>query len=152
MSKNIIKLSISGFLGYLSATLGNLAMPVYILIILSLIDYVTGVIAAKCRNEMISSVIGINGIAKKISLFILIMIGGVLDWLLVYSAELVGFNFDMNFAVACFVSIWIICNEIISILENISDIGAPLPPFLLKIANLIKAKTESENEVNQEEE
>jgi phage-related holin len=45
--------------------------------------------------------------------------------------------------VACFVALWLICNEIISILENIADIGVDLPPFLLKIVKNLKSQVES---------
>ncbi|MBS7388704.1 MAG: phage holin family protein, partial [Oscillospiraceae bacterium] len=37
---------------------------------------------------------------------------------------------------------WLIANEIISILENIKDIGAPLPPFLMRLAENVKSQAE----------
>jgi phage-related holin len=45
--------------------------------------------------------------------------------------------------VASLVAVWLICNEIISILENISDIGVAMPPFLLKLAGNLKSQVES---------
>ena len=39
-------------------------------------------------------------------------------------------------------AVWLIANEVISILENIRDIGTPLPPFLMTIAGNIKGKAE----------
>ncbi len=34
------------------------------------------------------------------------------------------------------------CNEVISVLENMIDIGVKLPPFLLKLAQRIKGNIE----------
>lgn len=39
-------------------------------------------------------------------------------------------------------AIWLICNEIISILENINDIGVTLPPFLQPIVSNLKSQVE----------
>ena len=39
-------------------------------------------------------------------------------------------------------AIWLICNEIISILENINDIGVTLPPFLDPIVKNLKSQVE----------
>ena len=34
------------------------------------------------------------------------------------------------------VAVWLIINELISILENLSELGTPIPPFLVKIVHL----------------
>ena len=44
---------------------------------------------------------------------------------------------------ACLVAVWLIYNEIISILENINDIGTDLTPFLLKLVKKLKSQVES---------
>lgn len=48
----------------------------------------------------------------------------------------------VTFLIACVVAIWIICNEIISILENMVDIGIQIPSFLLPLVKNIKSQTE----------
>ena len=45
----------------------------------------------------------------------------------------------------------LLANEIISILENISDIGTPLPPFLLKLVEYMREKTEISGNIQKEE-
>ena len=45
------------------------------------------------------------------------------------------------------VAIWLICNEIISILENISDIGVNLPPFLKPLIKNIQEQVEDKTEI-----
>ncbi|HOV70376.1 MAG TPA: phage holin family protein, partial [Clostridia bacterium] len=77
-----------------------------------------------------------------VCMWLLVVIGAVLDWLLKYAGEQLGFDIKLNFLVAAVVAIWLICNEIISILENISDIGVKLPPLLIKLTQNIKSKAE----------
>ena len=64
--------------------------------------------------------------------------GAALDWLLAYSAGAVGIALPFKCLVASLVAIWLIANEIISILENIADIGVELPPFLMAMAKWVK--------------
>lgn len=62
-----------------------------------------------------------------------------------------GHTFPFTFLVACVVAIWIICNEIISILENIKDMGVAVPGFLEPLARNIKSQVEDKIEVNDKE-
>lgn len=139
----------------LSSWLGILYVPMLVLILCNIIDYGTGLCAAKYRDETIKSYKSIRGIAKKVCMWLLVAVGAMLDWLLNYAAETVGIMIGLNFVVASIVAVWLIANEIISILENVRDIGAPLPPFLMKIASNIKTqaekKTESEEFENENE-
>lgn len=130
----------------LSSWLGILYVPMLILILCNVIDYGTGLCAAKHRDETIKSYKSIRGIAKKVCMWLLVAVGAMLDWLLQYAAETVGITIGLNFVVASIVAVWLIANEIISILENVKDIGAPLPPFLMKIASNIKSQAEKKAE------
>ena len=56
-----------------------------------------------------------------------------------------------SFLIACIVAIWIICNELISILENIQDAGVNLPPFLIPIVKNIKKQTEDKTKIDKGE-
>ena len=75
-------------------------------------------------------------------MWLLVAVGAILDWLLSFAAANIGVTIPFHFLVASVAAVWLIANEIISILENVKDIGAPLPPFLLKLAKNIKSKTE----------
>ena len=99
--------------------------------------------AAKNRpGGGISSYRSIKGIQKKICMWLLVVVGAILDQLLKYAATTAGINLPITFLVACIVAIWIICNEVISILENIVDIGVDIPSFLMPIVKHIKSQTE----------
>lgn len=132
--------------GLLSSCLGVLAVPVYVLVGCNVMDYITGLAAAHRRNQKVSSYIGIMGIAKKVCMWLLIAVGAVIDWLLLYCGASLGFEIHLPMLAASLVAVWLIVNEIISILENVGDIGVPLPGFLTKIVQGLKSKIEGEEE------
>lgn len=132
----------------LSAWMGVLAVPVLVLVMLNITDYATGLAAAKYRNQRIKSYRGFLGIAKKVCMWLLVGVGATVDWLLTFATQQAGISIHFGYAVACLVAIWLICNELISILENIRDIGVNLPPFLLKLVASLKTKVESDTDNN----
>lgn len=142
-----VKKAAIAFFTILSSWLGTLATPVYILIILNTMDYFTGYIAAPYRGRKRRSEVGFRGIAKKVCMYLLVAIGWVLDWLVAYAAQMVGVTIPFHFLAATLVAIWLICNEIISILENIGDIGVDLPPFILPLVRWVKAAAEDKAKV-----
>lgn len=131
----------------LSSWLGLLYVPMIVLVTCNIIDYGTGLCAAKYRSEAVSSYKSIRGIAKKVCMWLLVAVGAILDWLLDFAASNVGITIPFHFLIASVAAVWLIANEVISILENIKDIGAPLPPFLVKLARNIKSKTEDAAEL-----
>lgn len=147
MEQNIIKTALTTVGAFFTALFGNLAIPITILILLNSVDYGTGLIAAPHRGEERNSYKGINGIAKKMCLWLLVGIGVAMDWLVMYATDAVGIHIELKFTLAAAVAIWIICNEIISILENISDIGVKLPPFMMRMVQWVKKSTEDKANV-----
>lgn len=129
--------------GALMSALGILAIPVLLLVNCNVIDYFTAIPAAKERGQVVNSKQGIKGITKKICMWLLVVIGVIIDTLLTYASNTIGLVLPFKFLVACVVAIWLVCNEIISILENISDIGVTLPPFLQPIIKNLKSQVES---------
>ena len=126
----------------LMSWLGILAIPVFLLVGCNVIDYATGIRAAKYRNEPISSYKGIRGIEKKIGTWLLVLIGAWMDILINYAIHTAGVELTIPFIVATIVAVWLVVNEFISILENLQDIGVKIPPFLLPLMKNIKKKTE----------
>jgi len=124
--------------------LGALYVPAILLISSNIIDYITGLMAAPARQcGGISSYRSMKGISKKVTMWLLVVVGAMVDELLKYSAETFGFTMPFRFLVACVVAIWIVCNEIISILENMVDIGIKIPSFLMPLVKSIKAYGEN---------
>lgn len=146
------KLGVTALLTALFSWLGIIAVPFLLVVALQIIDYATGLCAAKYRNETISSYKSFHGIAKKICMWLLIVVGGILDWLVAYAAANVGLDLGGAVIVATIVCAWLMCSEIISILENMLDIGVQLPSFLLRLTKNIKSKVEDTAEKQLERE
>ena len=122
--------------------LGILALPVLLLIAGNITDYITGIMASQYRNEQVSSYKGIRGIYKKVGMWIMIFIGWMMDMLINYTVQYIGIPVSLPFIVATVVAVWLICNEIISILENLIDMDVNIPPFLMPLAKMIKGQIE----------
>ena len=143
-----LKVIVTAVWSIILSALGILAIPVLLLVTCNLIDYFTGIAASKFRKQQIDSYKGIRVIAKKICMWLLVGVGVIVDQLLSYSAGVIGITLPFTFLVACVVAIWLICNEIISILENINDIGVTLPPFLQPIVKNLKSQVEQKTAID----
>lgn len=137
-----IKAAFTAVVSMAFSCLGILAIPVFVLVGLNITDYATGIAASNYREQKVTSYKGIRGICKKIGMWILVGVGWVMDVLINYASQYVGLNIKLPFVVATIVAVWLICNEIISILENLLDIGVAMPPFLMPLAKMIKGQVE----------
>ena len=137
-----MKLAVTAALVALSAWLGALAVPVYIMMGASVLDYLTGLAAAPAREEKLSSYKGIRGIVKKVCMWAVVAVGGMVELLLGH----VGLTLPAGASMATVVAVWIAANELLSILENAADIGIPLPKNLVKLVAQIKETVEGEND------
>jgi len=131
----------------LSSILGVLTIPFLLLVVTNVIDYITGLIAAKHRGEKLTSYKGIWGIVKKIMMWLLVAVGSIVDYILLTMGQTLHLNVSVGSAVALIVIFWLMANELISILENIDEVGVPLPPFLMKLVSLIKEKVEDTSKI-----
>lgn len=141
-----IKIGLTAVGAFLSSILGILYVPVLLMVLCNVIDYITGLVAAHYRGEKVSSYVGLRGMVKKVCLWLLVVVGAIMDTLIKYAADTVGITPPIHFLIACVVAVWIICNELISILENMVDIGVNIPPFLLPLVKLLKEQAEKAGE------
>lgn len=142
-----VKVTVIAVLSALMSGLGILAIPVFLLVGCNVVDYITGLLAAPYRTQQVSSYKGIRGIIKKVGMWLLVIVGAGVDILLHYTAEHMGLGVTLPFIVATVVAVWLVVNEIISILENLIDIGVPMPPFLMPIVKHIKQAVEDKVKV-----
>lgn len=153
MNNNVIKAIVTAATGFLSSVLGILYIPVLLMVACNLIDYITGLVAAKYRTDGgISSYRSMKGITKKVMMWLLVVVGAIIDEVLAYTSVTLGLAMPFTFLVACIVAIWIICNEIISILENMLDIGVDIPTFLLPMIKNIKRQAEGVTGIEEDKE
>lgn len=141
MKENIIKGALAVLLTGAAAYFRQLLAPVIVLLIVMIIDYVTGMVQAWASSTL-SSRVGIMGIIKKIGYLLAIAVAVVVDYLIASTAARAGANLTDWYAFGLLVTIWLILNECISILENLSEIGVPLPGFLIAIVKKLKKTTE----------
>lgn len=147
-----VKITVITIVSALMNWLGVLAVPVFLMVGCNLVDYITGLIAAKYRTEDINSYKSIRGIFKKVCMWLLVLIGAWIDALINYTVQAVGVNLTMPFIVATVVAVWLTVNEMISILENMLDIGVDMPPFLMPIVKYIKRQVEHTAKTEESEE
>ena len=145
------KFTFAAAFGFLSSQLGVSAMPVLLVVLCNIIDYATGLMASPYRSQDINSYKSIRGIGKKICMWLLIVVGVIIDQTLLYASDTVGIRMPFTFLVACIVALWIICNEIISILENVKDMGVKIPGFLEPLVRIIKSQVEEMGEQQESE-
>lgn len=123
---NIIKIVFSSIVSALSFALGGFDATLQSLIIVIIIDYITGIIKSYKTKEL-SSKVGFFGILKKICFLFLVAIGVVVDRVT-----------NANGLIRNFVIYYLIANEGLSILENLGNIGVPIPDPLKKALQQLK--------------
>lgn len=127
-----------------------LAIPLIVLFVFMVFDYVTGMYKALESGEL-SSRIGIEGIFKKLFYGVLVVVAMGVDYLIYSGLLAVNVNLSYNVYFGILVTIWLIINEMISILENLSSIGVPMPSFLIKIVKKLKITVDKESEDNNDD-
>lgn len=142
MKENVFKAVFATIIGGATAYFREIAIPLIILIIAMIIDYISGMAKAYYKAEL-SSKTGIKGIVKKVCYLLVVCVAATIDWLLSSGLKKIGITIDINYLFGVIVSIWLIINELISILENLAVVGVPLPGFLTKIVHKLKVAVES---------
>jgi toxin secretion/phage lysis holin len=125
----LVYLGTVSFVGSVASFLyGGLSMLLLFLITFVVVDYVTGIIAAVVEKKL-SSRVGFKGIAQKVFIFALVSIAHVLDIIL-------GTTMIKDVTI-----LFYLVNEFISIMENASRLGVPIPDILKKIIDVVKKKS-----------
>lgn len=120
---------------WLGAFLGGTDSLLYAIVAFTIIDYLTGVLAAINAHRLSSSV-GFRGIARKILIFTLIGLAHLLD------VHILGTPGVLRTATIFFY----LSNEGISILENASLLGLPIPNGLRRALDVIKQRGDDQPE------
>lgn len=141
MKENTLKAVISAALAGAAAYFRELVGPVLVLALVMLIDYISGMVSAWVRGDL-SSRVGVIGIVKKVAYLLAVAIAIIADWAVQTAATELGVNLSGFFFFGLLVTIWLVLNECISILENIAEIGVPVPAFLLKVIDKLKKTVE----------
>ena len=113
--------------GAVGAVMGGFDGFLYALIVFVVVDYLTGIMAA-ILNKRLSSEVGFHGIFKKVVIFALVAVGHIVDTHVIQNGSVI------RTAVIFFY----LSNEGISILENASLIGLPVPQKLKDVLEQLR--------------
>lgn len=112
---------------------GGIDIAMKSLLIVIVIDYITGVMGA-IYSKKLNSTIGLKGILKKFSYLIIVSLSVILD-------RIVG---DTG-AIRTLVIYFFVANDGISIVENIGKMGVPLPKKLTEVLEQLRNKGDEES-------
>ncbi len=124
--KNLINLTTGTLATTLVYFLGGWDIALQTLLIVIVLDYITGVFKA-IYNRKINSSVGLKGIIKKIGYLIIVAVAVILD-------KIAG----NTGAIRTLVIYFFVANEGISILENWGGMGLPLPQKLIDTLEQLK--------------
>ena len=127
--------AIGGWLGYF---LGGMDGLLIALVVFAALDYVTGIMCA-IVDKKLSSAVGFKGICRKVLIFMLVGIGHVVD------TQVVGAGSALRTAVICFY----LSNEGVSLLENASHLGLPVPEKLKAVLEQLHDREEKNKTTDQ---
>lgn len=151
-----VLLSVVG--AWISARLGILLPVLGFLFAAMVLDYITGMLASK--KEAInhpddpsygwSSTKGAQGIIKKVGYLCVIAVALMVDYIILNVAGTLGFQAPEQVFFALLVAVWYFLNEVLSIIENVGRMGAPVPEWLSKYIAVLKNKIDSKGQEGDE--
>lgn len=139
--KYIINVIFSSIVSLLLFLLGDIGVTFYCLLVLMCVDYLLGIISGvkgkskKSESGKLSSKQGFIGLLKKACILLCVILGNMLDMLL-------GFNYVRNLVILSFS-----LNEIISVVENLNNIGIKVPNVIIKCIEILNEKGEKNDKI-----
>ena len=130
---NVIQFIFAVIGGWLGWFLGGCDGLLYALITFVVVDYITGVMCAVVDKKL-SSEVGFKGIFKKILIFLLVGIANLLD------VNIIGNGSVLRTAAIFFY----LSNEGVSLLENATHLGLPVPEKLKSVLQQLHDRAEEE--------
>ncbi|WP_062231138.1 phage holin family protein [Fictibacillus sp. FJAT-27399] len=116
------------YAGYL---FGSMSPLIKALVILAIIDYISGICASAYEGKLSSSV-GFKGIIKKVIIFCIVAVAHSLD-------SLFGGQYIRDATIFFYLS-----NELLSIIENAGRTNIPIPGLIRKAFLILKPKSDKE--------
>lgn len=146
--------AVSAAVGWISARLGLLFWPLAILAIMMVIDYVTGMLASKAEAIRHpgdpaygwSSRKGLLGILKKTGYVAIIAVGVCLDQIILTGLAHMGLESPVKGLFGLIITVWLVLNEMLSVIENAGRMGANVPSWLARYIAVLKGKIDEQYE------
>ncbi len=128
-----IQIAITAIGGWLGYFLGGMDGMLIALLVLMVLDYISGIMCA-IADKNLSSAIGFRGICKKVLVLMLVGVANIVD------IHVVGTGSALRGAVICFY----MSNEALSLFENVTHIGLPVPDKLREVLSQLHNRPEKD--------
>ena len=131
-----IQIAVTALGGWLGYFLGGMDGLLIALLVLMVLDYISGIMCA-IADKNLDSRIGFRGIFKKALILMMVGVANIVD------VHIVGNGSALRGAVICFYT----SNEALSLFENAAHLGLPIPDKLRDILSQLHNR-ESKDEQN----
>ena len=132
---NTIQFTLAAAGGFCGWFFGGADGFMYALIAFVVIDYITGVMCA-ISDQKLSSAVGFKGICRKVLIFLMVGIANIMD------VHVIGTGSVLRTAAIFFY----ISNEGISLLENASHLGLPVPAKIKAVLEQLHDRSEEDKD------
>ncbi|MCY8345054.1 phage holin family protein [Bacillus haynesii] len=122
-----------GLIGFL---FGGWSVLLTILLVLVIVDYASGLVAAAVNGE-VKSRVGMLGITRKVFIFVMVLVAHMIDLLLIES------GIEIGFLVMTVTIVFYCINELISIGENAEKMGVPVSDPITKAIDILKQQNKA---------
>jgi len=140
-----------GFVALVSIVIGfianSISIPMIILLILMLLDYVLGITAAIKEEQKFNRSIALWGIVKKIGYAVVILFAILIDLLISQGIDTLNWDLPYKPVFTIVTTIYFCGLEFFSGCGHLITLGVPVPKFLVKFSNFLKKKAEDVIEV-----
>lgn len=135
----VIKLGICGIVAFLGELFDYQIKLVLLMFGMMVIDFVTGTVAG-AKTVGLSSKIAREGALSKLAYFAVVGAAALCDATLTILADNIGAAFSWPIVCTPLACGWYIITDAISILENATNMGAPVPGWMKKLLKITKDK------------
>ncbi len=130
-----IQVAITALGGWLGYFLGGMDGLLIALLVLMVLDYISGIMCA-IVDKNLDSRIGFRGICKKVLTLMLVGVANIVD------IHIVGSGSALRSAVICFY----LSNEALSLFENAAHLGLPVPEKMKEVLSQLHHRGDKSDE------
>ena len=141
----IVSAAVAVITGAFASRFGVHLMVLCCLFVAIGMDFVTGCLSAKLNNGGLSSKAAVKGGIKKLMYVMAIGVGIIIDLLIGKSLlPVVSLKIPYIFPITMIIMLYLIFTELISLIENLDELGVKLPKYLKKLIQKAKDGIEKE--------
>lgn len=124
--------------GAIMSFITGIPVIMWVLVAMMTLDYVTGLmtgvagVSSKTEGGKLSSRAAYEGLMRKIMIFLVVILAVLVDLAVTHGA---GVTFNAVTGATC---LWFIASEGVSVLENASELGVPIPGVLRRALEVLR--------------